>query len=122
MARRTRRNARHRYSKRAQKGRLGSICAICHAEIDLRLKPSAEKLAMSIDHIIPRWLNGKTTANNIRPTHKVCNNTSDVSIHKEQMRLRTMWRRWAEYTQVVPYIPINPMRVILAMKRAGISA
>ncbi len=105
-----------------QKGGLGTTRAICHGEIDLRLRPDADNLAMSIDHIIPRWLSGKTTAHNIRPTHKVCNNTRDVTIHRDQMRLRTMWRRWAEYTQVVSYIPINRMRVLLAMRRNRTSA
>jgi 5-methylcytosine-specific restriction endonuclease McrA len=44
----------------------GNLCGICTKPVD----PSED----SIDHIVPRGMGGPNTAQNIRLTHRTCNN------------------------------------------------
>lgn len=49
-----------------------TICALCGLPLDKSLK-YPDPMSISIDHIIPVALGGKSTIDNLQATHRVCN-------------------------------------------------
>jgi 5-methylcytosine-specific restriction endonuclease McrA len=64
--------ALHRYVP-ALRRRDGDDCAICRMPIDFTLKVPHPK-AVTVDHLVPRSLGGRTTLPNLRLAHNRCNN------------------------------------------------
>lgn len=63
---------RHKFSVRVLANRDGSICGICHHEVDLSLT-YPDPLSPSVDHIIPLARGGANAPENFQLAHLHCN-------------------------------------------------
>lgn len=52
----------------------GATCNICGDEIDLTLDRN-DNMALSMDHLIPRYYGGTNAIENLRPAHRRCNSS-----------------------------------------------
>lgn len=52
----------------------GSVCWLCHEEID-RWLPSTNVMSGSLDHVVPQSLGGSDDPGNLRPAHRRCNSS-----------------------------------------------
>lgn len=52
--------------------RTATVCALCGMPLDKRLK-YPDPMSISIDHIIPVALGGRSTIDNLQATHLICN-------------------------------------------------
>lgn len=109
-----RRGTGHRRAREAHTGKLGRRCFVCGEDIDFTLR-DPDPMAPTVEHIFPRYLGGGSSRQNTSVSHKICNNGRHIEDERGSAYARTMWRRWAEYTQVAPYIPIPFGRIRRAM-------
>jgi 5-methylcytosine-specific restriction endonuclease McrA len=68
---------RKRWKKRIELGEV-ILCALCHQPIPAKSRGTHKiknggKGSVSVDHIIPKSLGGKSTIDNLQPTHALCN-------------------------------------------------
>jgi len=52
--------------------RWGRICWLCRGRIDMRLD-TLDRMAFTIDHVVPREHGGTNDIDNLRPAHRKCN-------------------------------------------------
>lgn len=104
MAKR-RRGTRVRRAREAHLGQLGRKCFVCGGTIDFSLR-DPDLMCATVEHIVPRYLGGGSSRGNTAVSHKACNNARHAQDDRGSAYVRTVWRRWAEYTQVAAYIPI----------------
>lgn len=64
---------------RAEWAAIGARCALCGQPIDYSIR-SPHRLAITVDHIVPRWAGGKILdPNNCQPAHHSCNASRGAS-------------------------------------------
>ena len=51
----------------------GPTCAICGSSLPLTPTGEVDRLAVDVDHIVPRFKGGEDSLDNIRLTHPSCN-------------------------------------------------
>lgn len=62
-----------------------TICALCGMPIDKSLR-FPDPMSVSIDHIIPVALGGKSTLDNLQATHLICNKAKGTKVLSKASR------------------------------------
>lgn len=65
-----------------------TVCALCGMPLDKSLK-YPDPMSISIDHIIPVAMGGRSTLDNLQPTHLICNKEKGkrvISLNKEEIK------------------------------------
>lgn len=62
-----------------------TVCALCGMPFDKSLK-YPHPMSISIDHIIPVALGGKSTLDNLQPTHLVCNKSKGKKVYSKDKK------------------------------------
>ena len=83
------------------------VCALCGMPLDKSLK-YPDPMSISIDHIIPVKLGGKSTIDNLQATHLICNKEKGAKMlskdGKGQLKEKTEKKKipqyidWSNYT------------------------
>lgn len=106
-----RRGTQKRRAVEMKSGRLGCLCFVCGESIDLTLR-DPDPMSATVEHIFPRCLGGGNAKVNCSVSHKSCNNARNLDDERSANYLRTMWRQWAQYTQVASYVRIPRIRLV----------
>lgn len=64
-----------------------TVCALCGMPIDKSLK-YPDPMSITIDHIIPQVLGGKSTIDNLQAAHWICNRQKGAKIYMEQTPMK----------------------------------
>ena len=72
-----------------------TVCALCGMPLDKSLK-YPDPLSISIDHILPVALGGKSTIDNLQATHLICNKENSTVPTREKSI--PQYIDWANYS------------------------
>ena len=108
-----------RRAKEAHSGKMGAQCFVCGEAIDFALR-DPHPMAPTVEHIVPKYLGGGNAKANTSVSHSSCNNARLAFDDCGSNYARTMWRRWAEFTQVAHYIPLPFGRIRRAVSRPSL--
>lgn len=73
--------------------RYGSVCYLCHEQIDVMIDDSNDPMYLNIDHIIPISRGGQHTWDNVAATHRRCNLSKGSKLMAPPVGWKGTWLR-----------------------------